>query len=144
MLDVIRGRRIAEALCAIVLVNGLWVGRGERATRVLSDGEVLAIWPPVAGGSPAFTRILEMSLSREEFFRLLPAAVPVFEVSGERVAWSESGRPGSIALIPMPARRLGSAFVSRHRVEITLEERSPGEGDAFMARFHRAFLRGGG
>jgi molybdopterin converting factor small subunit len=37
-------------LCAIVLVDGAWVGRAERGARVLSEGEVLAIWPPVAGG----------------------------------------------------------------------------------------------
>jgi sulfur-carrier protein len=50
VLDIVRRQRIPEALCAIVLVDGVWVGRGERATRVLADGEVLAIWPPVAGG----------------------------------------------------------------------------------------------
>ena len=50
VLDIVRSRRVPEALCAIVLVNGVWVGRGDRATRVLTDGDVLAIWPPVAGG----------------------------------------------------------------------------------------------
>ncbi len=50
VLDVIRGHHIPEALCAIVLVDGNWVARPDRATRALADGEVLAIWPPVAGG----------------------------------------------------------------------------------------------
>jgi len=50
VLDVIRRQRIPEALCAIVLVEGQWVARADRAARVLRDGEVLAIWPPVAGG----------------------------------------------------------------------------------------------
>jgi sulfur-carrier protein len=50
VLDVVRHHRIPEVLCAIVLVDGAWIARSERATRVLSDGEVLAIWPPVAGG----------------------------------------------------------------------------------------------
>ena len=50
VLDVIRQCRIPEALCAIVLVNGVWVGRADRATKALGDGEALAIWPPVAGG----------------------------------------------------------------------------------------------
>jgi sulfur-carrier protein len=50
VLDIVRRQRIPEALCAIVLVDGAWVGRGDRATRVLTDGDVLAIWPPVAGG----------------------------------------------------------------------------------------------
>ncbi len=48
--DVIRGQRIPEDLCAIVLIDGVWVARPDRATRALLEGEVLAIWPPVAGG----------------------------------------------------------------------------------------------
>ena len=50
VLDVIRRQRIPEAVCAIVLIDGEWVARPERATRVLSEGDVLAVWPPVAGG----------------------------------------------------------------------------------------------
>lgn len=50
VLDVIRSQGIPEALCAIVLVNGVWLGPPDRATRVLGEGEVLSIWPPVAGG----------------------------------------------------------------------------------------------
>lgn len=36
--------------CHLVLVNGVYVPPNERASRVLKDGETLAIWPPVAGG----------------------------------------------------------------------------------------------
>ncbi len=50
VLEVIRQQGVPEALCAIVLVDGHWVARPDRATRTLSDGEVLAIWPPIAGG----------------------------------------------------------------------------------------------
>jgi sulfur carrier protein ThiS len=50
VLDVIRRQGIPEAICAIVLVDGHWVARPDRATRALADGQVLAIWPPVAGG----------------------------------------------------------------------------------------------
>ncbi len=50
VLDVIRRQRIPEALCAIVLIDGVWVARQDRATRALSADQVLAIWPPVAGG----------------------------------------------------------------------------------------------
>jgi sulfur carrier protein ThiS len=49
-LDVIRRQGIPEVQCAIVLVDGAWVARADRATRALSEGQVLAIWPPVAGG----------------------------------------------------------------------------------------------
>jgi sulfur carrier protein ThiS len=48
--DVIRRQGIPEALCAIVLIDGHWVARPERATRTLHEGQVLAIWPPIAGG----------------------------------------------------------------------------------------------
>ncbi|RPJ61024.1 MAG: MoaD/ThiS family protein [Acidobacteria bacterium] len=50
VLDVIRRQGVPEALCAIVLIDGVWVARADRATRALGEGEVLAIWPPVAGG----------------------------------------------------------------------------------------------
>ena len=50
VLDVIRRQGIPEALCAIVLVDGVWVDRRDRATHPLAQGQVLAIWPPVAGG----------------------------------------------------------------------------------------------
>ena len=48
--DVITGHGIPEALCSIVLVDGHWVARPDRATRALAEGQVLAIWPPIAGG----------------------------------------------------------------------------------------------
>jgi sulfur carrier protein ThiS len=50
VLDVIRRQGIPEALCAIVLIDGHWVARPGRATRELAEGQVLAIWPPIAGG----------------------------------------------------------------------------------------------
>ena len=37
-------------LVHLVLVNGVYVAPGERASRVLQPGDVLAIWPPIAGG----------------------------------------------------------------------------------------------
>jgi len=36
--------------CKLVLVNGVFVPPAERASRILEDGETLAIWPPIAGG----------------------------------------------------------------------------------------------
>ena len=50
VLDVIRRQGVPEALCAIVLIDGVWVARPDRATRALSEGQVLAVWPPIAGG----------------------------------------------------------------------------------------------
>ena len=48
--ELIRRQGISEGQCAIVLVDGVWLAPAERAGRVLAEGEVLAIWPPVAGG----------------------------------------------------------------------------------------------
>jgi molybdopterin synthase sulfur carrier subunit len=39
-----------EKLVHLVLVNGTYVPPEERASKVLNDGDVLAVWPPVAGG----------------------------------------------------------------------------------------------
>jgi hypothetical protein len=91
-----------------------------------------------------FSRILEMGVSREEFCRLLPAAVSTCAVDGDTVRWSEDGRSGTIRLVRLEDRRLGSVVIPRHRVEIALEACSEEEGEAFLVRFHRAFLRGGG
>lgn len=90
-----------------------------------------------------FRRSLEMSLSREEFFRLLANAIRNFETDGEMIRWSDGDRAGTIQLIPLPDRRLGSVAVRRYSVEIALDA-SEAEGEDFMQRFHRAFLRGGG
>jgi len=37
-------------LVHLVLVNGVFVPPAERLTRTLKEGDVLAIWPPIAGG----------------------------------------------------------------------------------------------
>jgi molybdopterin synthase sulfur carrier subunit len=34
----------------LVLVNGSYIAPEDRATRTLVEGDVLAIWPPIAGG----------------------------------------------------------------------------------------------
>lgn len=58
-LDVVDGTTIAQViepfglpqkLVHLVLVNGVYVEPAERLTRVLNEGDVLAIWPPIAGG----------------------------------------------------------------------------------------------
>lgn len=41
---------LPHKLVHLVLVNGHYVAPAERATRTLQDGDVLAIWPPIAGG----------------------------------------------------------------------------------------------
>ena len=89
-------------------------------------------------------RSFEMSISREEFFRLLTAAVDAFEADGHVVRGAGEGHRWAVTLVPLPDHRLGSVVVPRHRVEITIDDCTEAEGGAFLARFQRAFLRGGG
>lgn len=41
---------LPEKLVHLVLVNGVYVEPAQRNERVLAEGDVVAIWPPVAGG----------------------------------------------------------------------------------------------
>jgi sulfur carrier protein ThiS len=42
--------RIPRELAHIVLVNGFFICGDDRDTKVFEEGDVLAMWPPVAGG----------------------------------------------------------------------------------------------
>ena len=42
--------RLPARLCQIVLIDGVFIPPEERAGRILTEGETLAIWPPIAGG----------------------------------------------------------------------------------------------
>lgn len=48
--DVIERFALPPQSCHLVLVDGTFVSPAERTTRVLKEGETLAIWPPIAGG----------------------------------------------------------------------------------------------
>jgi sulfur-carrier protein len=48
--ELITCHRIPPEQCSLVLLNGVFVRPEDRAARVLAEGDVLAIWPPVAGG----------------------------------------------------------------------------------------------
>jgi sulfur-carrier protein len=41
---------LPEKLVHLVLVNGVYVPPAERMTFTPKEGDVLAIWPPIAGG----------------------------------------------------------------------------------------------
>jgi len=86
----------------------------------------------------------DMTIGQEEFLRLLPAAVGPFDTRGGVLQGTGAVRRWAIRLTPLSPALLGGVAVPRHRVEITLEEHSETEADAFMERFHRGFLRGGG
>jgi len=48
--QVIEQQRLPEKWVHLVLVNGHYVAPGERADKMLAEGDTLAIWPPIAGG----------------------------------------------------------------------------------------------
>jgi molybdopterin converting factor small subunit len=42
--------RLPTKLVHLVLINGVYVPLDQLSTKTLVEGDVLAIWPPVAGG----------------------------------------------------------------------------------------------
>ena len=48
--NIIAPFKLPMKLVHLVLINGVFVPPEERATRTLAEGDVLAIWPPIAGG----------------------------------------------------------------------------------------------
>jgi hypothetical protein len=89
---------------------------------------------------------LDMSIAREDFLRLLPAALGqafVQEAEG-RFSGGEGVRRWTLHLRPLAPRRLGSVVLPCHQVEFCFEGHSEAEVAEFMARFQRGFQRGGG
>lgn len=43
-------RQVPREACHLVLLNGVFQPRERRASTTLSDGDTVAVWPPVAGG----------------------------------------------------------------------------------------------
>ena len=50
ILQIIEPFGLPPKLVHLVLVNGKYIDPEARGTTTLSEGDVLAIWPPVAGG----------------------------------------------------------------------------------------------
>ncbi len=50
ILDIIAPYGLPPKLVHLVLVNGHYIAPEARATTCLKEGDVLAIWPPIAGG----------------------------------------------------------------------------------------------
>lgn len=48
--DILEPFALPHKMVHLVLVNGTYVDEAQRFTRTLSEGDVLAIWPPIAGG----------------------------------------------------------------------------------------------
>ncbi len=50
VLGVIEPFNLPMKLVHLVLLNGRFIPPEQRATQLLVEGDVLAIWPPIAGG----------------------------------------------------------------------------------------------
>lgn len=50
ILQIIAPFGLPMKLVHLVLVNGTYIDPDKRATKTLVEGDVLAIWPPIAGG----------------------------------------------------------------------------------------------
>lgn len=48
--DVLTARRVPMETCHLILVNGLFTPPRSAMDKQLCEGDVLAVWPPVAGG----------------------------------------------------------------------------------------------
>lgn len=50
IMEVVDAHKLPPKWVHLVLVNGVYVAPENRATHTLHDADVLAIWPPIAGG----------------------------------------------------------------------------------------------
>ncbi len=89
---------------------------------------------------------LEMTATRADFLRLLPAAVNhvAFREEGEAFVYREGARGWRIGFEPLPQLRIGLLWLDRHQVDFDFTGYSAAEVEAFMARFELYFRRGGG
>ena len=87
-----------------------------------------------------------MTISRESFLRLLPAAVDnvAFDVSGADIRSRDEGRGWRIVLTPLPDRRMGPLALPRHRVEFYFTGYGEDDRRRFLERFELHYRRGGG
>jgi len=88
----------------------------------------------------------EMTITRADFRRLLPAAVGhvAFAEEDGAYTYSEDARSWRIGVAPLPLLRLGLIRLERHQIDFAFSGYSAPEIEDFMARFELYFRRGGG
>jgi hypothetical protein len=88
---------------------------------------------------------MEMTLTRADLLRLLPAAVGGgFEQDGDEFRHGDGARGWRLRVADAPGARLGP--VTLHRLALDFEFRgfTAPEREAFLARFRLHFHKGGG
>lgn len=99
----------------------------------MADGEVLALCQ-------------DMTISREEFLRCLPAAVGhvAFEVAGADIVHREQMRDWRISVVALPDLVLGMITLPRQHVQVHLTGYDAAATREFLDRFELYFRRAGG
>ena len=94
--------------------------------------------------SPLLT--FEISLTRADFQRLLPAAVggDRFVDGGRVFRHEEEQRSWCISFDPLPELKLGTVRLERHQLTFVFDGYTEDEIERFMVRFELYFRRGGG
>lgn len=91
-----------------------------------------------------------MSISHDDFLRVLPAAVwkaartREFSIAGRKVTIGSGRRKVEIALSQESERRIGSLRLPSTKVSFAFHGFSKGEIEQFLSRFDRVYQRGGG
>ena len=106
----------------------------------------------MATGGGRLSRVLElnreMGISHSEFHRLLPAAVPGFQISGDgvevRAERTAGGQLLEISLGVERQRRLGMLALPVTDVRLRFSGFEAQELQRFIKRFDLAYQRGGG
>jgi hypothetical protein len=88
----------------------------------------------------------EMTITRADFRRLLPAAVNHVPFVEEDAAFvhRDGERGWRIGFASLPQLRLGLIRLERHQLDFDFDGYTLEEIDEFMARFEMYFRRGGG
>ena len=87
-----------------------------------------------------------MGITHSDFFRTLPAALPdlPYTIQYTDVIVTDTTRRLVISLSPEGRRRIAALSLPTTQVHFTFSGYSSDDIDRFMARFDRAFQRGGG
>jgi hypothetical protein len=95
---------------------------------------------------PANPLVKDMAGTWEDILRLLPVALRgwPYRVDGTTVEVGSPDRGATISVGPLPPRQFGLVQIPRSRVALAFHGLDPGEQEAFLRQFDRAFQRGGG
>ena len=99
----------------------------------------------MSGGARPVEKIMALDLA--EFHRSLRALAPDLAMppDADRVVLDDAGRTVTISFEALPAQTLGGLLaLPRARVTLAFDGHDAEQRAAFLARFDRAFQRGGG